>query len=73
MLFPKPNSMAQPSFGIGACAEPETVTGIPVSSIFDLYTRLSQMLNSFVNDCCIRDTIIRAYQNKCWGEIFGIA
>jgi len=48
------------------------VTGIPVSLIFDLYTRLSQILNALVNDLSIRNTIICAYCNKRWRKIFGI-
>ena len=50
MLFPKPNSVAQPSFGIGACAKPEAVTGSSVSTIFDLYSGVSQIFDALVND-----------------------
>ena len=70
MLFPKPNSVAQPSFGIGACAEPEAVTCSSVSTIVDFYSGVSQMLDALVNDRGIRNTVICAYHDKYRGKIF---
>ena len=72
MLFPKMNSVAQPSFGIGACAEPEAVTCSSVSTIVDFYSGVSQLLDALVNDRSIRNTVICAYRNKGRGEILGI-
>jgi hypothetical protein len=68
VLFPKPNSVVYPSFGIGACAAPEAVTGIFVSAIFDFYPGVPQLFDAFVNDVGIRNTIICAYRNKSRGK-----
>ena len=73
MLFPKTNSVAEPSFCIGACAEPEAVTCRSVSAVFDLYSGVSQILDALVDKRRIRDIIICAYRNKSRRELFGKA
>ena len=71
MLFPKPNSVVQPSFGIGACAKPEAVTGRSVFAIFDLYSGVPQIFDALVNTRSVCNPIICAYRNKRWGECQG--
>ena len=73
MLFPKPHSVAQPPFSIGACAEPKAMTCSSVSAIFDLHSGITQIRDALVNDRYIRNTVICTYHNKSRGKIFGKA
>ena len=68
MLFPKADRVAQPSLGIGPRAESEAVSRGSVSAIFDLYSGVSQILNSPVHYRYIRDAIICADRHKGRGE-----
>jgi hypothetical protein len=58
MVFPEPNRMFDPAIGIRTRAEPETVTGILVFTMLDLYSGVYQVLDTSVYHGYINDTII---------------
>jgi len=64
VLFPKFNCVFRPSFGIGADAESETMTYIPILMVLDFYSRFPHGVYTPFNGGYTNDSVIFALNQE---------
>lgn len=71
VLFPKPDCLINPPFGICTDSQAKTVASLSELEILHVYSRFSQPLNSVFNCRDINDSVVRAHYDEGWWFVSG--